>query len=122
MSQFEEGPYLSPKCRVGTILHDEMLGDVKVVRIQAEPIKWPLCLAPQGQGRQSIPEFPVLCDDLVRAICEETAQTVAEGWGVPISLVKRWRLAVAGDDPNTLVAISIKKQDPKFRRRFYRRR
>ena len=117
--EFEDGPYLPPKCRVGTVLHDEMLGDVKVVAIQTEPVRWPLCEAPRHRGKNPISEFPVLCGDLVRAVCEETMETVSEGWGVPISLVRRWRAVIAGSNSNISTAISLRKHDAKFRRRFY---
>ena len=122
MITLESGTYSPPpRCRVGSVLHDEMLGDVKIVRMMKEPIRWPLCEAPTRPGRNPLDEVPVLCGDLVRAVCEETLKTVSETWGVPISMVKRWRAAVAGNKDNVDTLIAIRRHDPEFRRRFYPR-
>ena len=123
MSELDSGPYYPPKgCRVGTVLHDEMLGDVKVVRIQKAPRRWPLCTAPRRPGRNPLQEIPVLCGDLVRAICEEPREAIAESWGVPISLVNQWRKAVAGSEANVQTVLLLKRHQPAFRSRFYTQR
>jgi hypothetical protein len=119
MSELIEGPYKPPKCRMGSVLHDEMLGDVRVVGRSKAPIAWPLCEEPPRPGPNPFGTIPILCGDLVKAVCEESTNAVAEWWGVSPRLVRRWRQAISGEDTNISTALTLKRYDPEFRRKFY---
>jgi len=110
------GPYNPPKCRVGSMLHDEMLGDVRVV---GKKNGWPLCDEPPRPGPNPFGEIPVLCGDLVKAIVEESIDAICEEWEVSPRLVRRWRSAVAGTDKGVSTALALKRFDTTFRKKFY---
>jgi hypothetical protein len=114
------GPYEAPECEVGDILHDEMLGDVEVVGFQRGSLRWPLCKAPITPGPRPLNRIPVLCGDLVRAVCEETNAVVCKYWKVPRSVVLKWRRAITGVQEGLESALALKRMDPKFRKKFYR--
>ena len=40
--------------------------------------------------------LPILCGDLVRAVCEEDELTVAHYWGVTRYIVEQWKRAISG--------------------------
>jgi hypothetical protein len=106
-----------PAFAIGDTLRDEMVGSVEVV---AEADGWPLYQEPPRRGPNPSRQLPILCGDLVRAVCDETIEDVAEHWGVPPYLVRQWRQAIAGQDNGIEVAIALRKADPKFRRKFWR--
>jgi len=65
--------------------------------------------------------MPILFAGLVRAVAEEEAVVVAHYWGVARNTVVAWKRAVADcDDSNAVfAALSVKRMDPAFRRKFY---
>ena len=119
MQELIAGPYHPPKLRVGSRVHDEMLGEVKVVGRQTGPIPWPLCDEPPRPGPNPAGQIPILCGELVRALCEESIDAVSQYWAVSPRLVRRWRAAIAGTKKGVATALALKKHSPAFRRRFY---
>lgn len=113
------GPYLAPPCKVGDPLHCEMFGDVTVRGFSRAPVRWPLCYPKRWKGRPFGAKVPILCGDLVRAVCEESAHAVSEHWGASITLVRRWRELIAGTKEDVATYLAIKRLDPEFRARFY---
>jgi hypothetical protein len=112
MYRWFAGPYVAPPSPIGAMLHDEMLGDVKIVG-KCKPLSWPVTDYRGG-------EIPILCGDLVRAVCEEEEMAVAHYWGVSKYIVNKWREAIAGEKVSSLVhtALAIKRHDPKFRKKW----
>jgi hypothetical protein len=115
--RWRAGPYRPPAYCVGTVLHDEYRGDVKVEGTTDAPIPWPG--ATYKKGRRDV-LLPILCGDLVRAVCEEDEQTVAHYWGVSFYMVEAWKRAISGaEDANGVFAgLVMKRNDPKFRKKF----
>ena len=115
--RWRAGPYRPPAYCVGTVLHDEYRGDTKVVGTTDAPIPWPG--ATYKKGRRDV-LLPILCGDLVRAVCEEDEQTVAHYWGVSFYMVETWKRAISGaEDANDVFAgLVVKRNDPKFRKKF----
>ena len=115
--RFRAGPYHPPAAPVGTILHDEYLGDVKVAGMTDAPIAWPG--SKYNRGRHDT-LLPILIGALVRAICEEDELTVAHYWGVTRHIVNQWKRAVAGEEDSNMVAfnLALKRRNLEFRRRF----
>ena len=105
-----------PKFKVGGTLRDEMMGDVEVVDVLNG---WPAYREPHRRGPQPDRLIPVLCGDLVRAVCDESINDVAEHWGVQPHQVKQWRRAIAGTDTGVEVAIALKRADATFRKKFW---
>jgi len=116
--RWRAGPYRPPVYGVGTILHDEYRGDVVVHGFTKAPIPWPATTYQPGKGESSL--LPILCGDLVRAVCEEDELTVAHYWGVSFYMVKVWKQAISGaKDANEVFAgLLMKRNDPKFRKKF----
>jgi hypothetical protein len=112
------GPYHAPTVSTGVVLHDEWRGDVTVDGFTKAPIPWPA--AEYQHGRAESPVLPILCGDLVRAVCEEDELTVAHYWGVTRYIVEQWKRAISGaTDPNGVkVGIAFKRNDPAFRKKF----
>ena len=112
------GPYRAPAVNVGSVLHDEYRGDVKVEGMSDAPISWPA--ADYRKGRGEAPLLPILCGDLVRAVCEEDELTVAHYWGVTRYMVEQWKRAICGakDSDGVFAAMAFKRDDPEFRKRF----
>lgn len=104
-----------PEFKVGDILHDEMAGDVEVV---GEANGWPVYQEQPKRGPHR-GLLPVLCGDLVRAVCDEPVNDVAEHWDVSTNLVKQWRRAIAGPDGGIEVGIALKRADRKFRKKYW---
>jgi hypothetical protein len=114
---FRAGPYRPPVYSVGTVLHDEYRGDLKVEATSDAPIPWPA--ASYKKGRRGA-MLPILCGDLVRAVCEEDELTVAHYWGVSYYMVEAWKRAIAGakNSNEVFTNLVVKRADPKFRKKF----
>ena len=112
------GPYRAPAVNVGSVLHDEYRGDVEVEGFSDAPVPWPA--ADYRRGRGEAPLLPILCGDLVRAVCEEDEIAIAHYWGVTPYMVEQWKRAIArATDPNhVFVGLALKRSDPAFRKRF----
>ena len=91
---------------------------MKVEGFTEAPIPWPA--ASTGRAGGQSPLLPILCGDLVRAVCEEDELTVSHYWGVTRYMVERWKQAISGaTDPNgVFIGLAIKRDDPEFRKRF----
>jgi len=115
--RWRAGPYRPPVFNVGMALHDEYRGDVKVEGTTDAPIPWPGVRYTKGR-RETL--LPVLCGDLVRAVCEENEMTVAHYWGVSFYMVEAWKRAISGaKDANEVFAgLVMKRNDPAFRKKF----
>ena len=88
------GRTMPPTVSIGTVLHDEWRGDMTVDGFTKAPIPWPA--AEYQHGRADVPVLPILCGDLVRAVCEEDELTVAHYWGVTRYIVEQWKRAISG--------------------------
>ena len=109
--QWTAGPYQPPHAKVGAKLHDEMLGDVTVEGVTDAPVSWP---ATTFRGRL----IPILCGDLVRAVCEEVEVVTAHYWGVTKYVVNQWRKALADGETSLTVVhavLAVKRHDPEWR-------
>ena len=111
------GPYRPPAVNVGSVLHDEYRGDVKVDGTTDAPIPWPGANYNKGRNESLL---PILCGDLVRAVCEEDELTVAYYWNVTRYMVVQWKRALTGaTDSNTVFnKLTMKRNDPAFRKKF----
>ena len=112
------GPYQAPAAKLGATLHDERSGDVTVAGFTEAPIPWPAAEYRQARGQS--PLLPILCGDLVRAVCEEDELTVSHYWGVTRYIVERWKEAISGatDPDGVFIGLALKRDDPEFRKRF----
>ena len=113
------GPYRAPAVNVGSVLHDEYRGDIKVEGMSDAPISWPAADYRRGRGIER-GLLPILCGDLVRAVCEEDELTVAYYWGVTRYMVEHWKQAIAGSKTSDGVfsGLALKRGNPEFRRKF----
>jgi hypothetical protein len=113
------GPYRAPNVNVGKTLHDEMRGDIEVEGFTEAPIPWPAADYRRGRGIER-GLLPILCGDLVRAVCEEDELTVAYYWGVTRYMVEQWKQAIAGSKTSDGVfsGLALKRGNPEFRRKF----
>jgi hypothetical protein len=113
------GPYHAPNVNVGKTLHDEMRGDIEVEGFTEAPIPWPAADYRRGRGIER-GLLPILCGDLVRAVCEEDELTVAYYWGVTRYMVEQWKQAIAGSKTSDSVfsGLALKRGNPEFRRKF----
>jgi len=111
------GPYCAPSVKVGAVLYDEYRGDVAVDGMTNAPIPWPG--SNYNKGRH-VALLPILCGDLVRAVCEEDELTVAHYWGVTQYMVEQWKRALAGaKGANGVYAgLAFKRNAPEFRKKF----
>jgi hypothetical protein len=112
------GPYEPPQFEVGSTVHDEALGDVVVVGTEKKT-GWPLCDEPTRPGPNPYGKIPILTGDLVRAVCEESIDAVAEHWKVKPRLVRRWREAIAGTTEDVNTALALLRHNPNFRKKWY---
>jgi len=115
--RWRAGPYRPPTMKVGAVLHDEYRGDVTVDGTTDAPIPWPGSNYSKGRHESLL---PILCGDLVRAVCEEDELTVARYWGVTRYMVEQWKRALAGaeDSNSVFFNLTMKRNEPEFRRRF----
>jgi len=115
--RWRAGPYRPPTVNVGAILHDECRDDVTVDGMTDAPIPWPGSNYNKGRHEALL---PILCGDLVRAVCEEDELTVAHYWGVTRHIVNQWKRKLAGveDSNNVYLNLAMKRNDPAFRKRF----
>jgi len=111
------GPYHAPVVNVGTILHDEFRGDVKVEGMSEAPVPWPA--AHHAKGRRGA-LLPILYGDLVRAVCEEEELTVAHFWNVTRYMVVQWKRAIAGADSadGVFINLAMKRTNSAFRAKY----
>ena len=112
------GPYHAPAVNVGAALHDEWRGDVTVDGFTKASIPWPG--VKYRHGRSSAQFLPILCGDLVRAVCEEDELTVSHYWGVTRYIVEQWKRAISGatDANGVRVGLAFKRENPAFRKKF----
>jgi len=110
------GPYHAPAVNVGTILHDEFRGDVRVEGMSEAPVPWPGAVYNRGRHDALL---PILCGDLVRAVCEEEL-TVAHFWNVTRYMVVQWKRATAGvaSADGVFINPAMKRNEPGFRAKF----
>ena len=102
---------------VGSVIHDELHGDVTVLGVTDSPIRWPGFKPRQSGHHRGL--MPVFFDGLVRAVVEEEGG-VAHYWGVTFPTVKFWRGAIAGfkDCNEVFAALAVKRADPAFRKKY----
>lgn len=86
------GPYQSPRVR----LHDELFcrvrnGPMVVYGWSDAPIPWPMT---RTLGRRGGAPTIIVCDDLVRALEQESNIAVQHWWGVGVGTVCKWRRAL----------------------------
>lgn len=115
---FRMGPYQAPVVNIGGTLFDERTqANVMVAGMTDAPIPWPGFNYSTGRHEGLL---PILCGDLVRAVCEEEELVVAHYWGVTRHMANEWKKAIAGADNSDQVALNIamKRADPEFRKRF----
>lgn len=87
-------PYRVPDVKRGDWLHDEIHGLVCVGGYTKDRIiPWPRV---KKNGRAQL----ILCGDLVRAVKTESATAVAHNWGVSVTTVWSWRVALGVDNKN----------------------
>jgi len=115
--KFRAGPYRPPAVNVGKKLEDLHLGEVQVDGITKAPIPWPGTTYTRGRHEGLL---PILCGDLVRAVCEEDENTVAHYWGVTRHMVNEWKKSIAGAETSNevFVNLAIKRADPAFRKKY----
>jgi hypothetical protein len=102
---------------VGDRLTDHCTGEV--VRVVAKDDEgWPLMEGPRRPGPNP-GIIPILCGDLVKAVCEESIGSVAKHWGVKPGLVRKWRKAIAGQDKCVSTALTLLAYDPSFRKKTF---
>ena len=112
------GPYKAPAVKSSKILHCEWHGDLTVECITKAPIPWPAARYRHARGLS--PMLPILCGDLVRAVCEEDELTVSHYWGVTRYIVEQWKRAITGATTadGVMLALGFKREDPAFRKKF----
>jgi len=114
---FRAGPYIPPKLKVGSVVHDEYYGDVTFEGMTDAPIPWPGFHCARGRHKGLM---PILCGGLVRAVIEEEETVVSHYWGVNRYMPNQWKRALAGcEDSNAVfAALAIKRADPAFRKKY----
>lgn len=83
-----QSPYIAPSVRRGDTLLDLARGEfVTVGGYSSGPIAWPRKLK---NGRAAL----IVCDELARAVREESEIAIAHHWGVNVGTVWAWRKAL----------------------------
>ena len=116
--RWRAGPYRPPVVNVGMVLHDEHRGaDVKVEGVTDAPIPWPAASYRMGR-RESL--LPILCGDLVRAVCEEDELTVCALLGREPLHGGAWKRSIseAEKSNDVFAGLVMKRNDPTFRKQF----
>jgi hypothetical protein len=81
------GPYRTPRFKYGSVVQDEIRGEVKVVGLKNARIPWPIGLRERGRAL-------VIMGDLARAVRWESALAISYWWGVWPNAVTAWRKAL----------------------------
>jgi Ni/Co efflux regulator RcnB len=81
------GPYTTPRYKYGSVVMDELRGEVTLVETSSAKIPWPI-------GTRGRAKTLVLYKDLARAVRRESNQAVAYWWGVTPQTVTKWRKAL----------------------------
>lgn len=81
------GPYRAPRFNFGSVVSDEIRGDVKVVGLSDARIPWPI-------GRKGRAQGLVVTEGLVRAVRQESVLAVSYWWGITDRTVTVWRRAL----------------------------
>ena len=87
--RFYFGPYCAPRVQIGDRLECEIRGELVVGRWSGGPITWPQAKNPKGGGWMLI-----VCDDLARAVRQESNIAVAHHFGGNVKIVAQWRKAL----------------------------
>ena len=85
--QLHFGPYRTPRCKVGSVVKDEIRGRVKIIGLSDTRIPWPLAM---NWTHRSL----VVYRGLARALRLETLQAVAYWWGVSGEQIRILRRAL----------------------------
>lgn len=83
------GPYVTPICVPGTMVECEVRGAVTVVGLSAGPIPWPM-------GTSNGVSELIVFKGLSKALRRESAQAVADAWGVEAPVVEQWQAQCHG--------------------------
>lgn len=78
------GPYLTPVFAVGTAVECEIRGLVHIVRLHDAPVPWPV-------GERNGVEALVVYKSLARALRQETPETVAACFDIPLQTAIDWQ-------------------------------
>ena len=115
--RWRAGPYRPPVYNVGTVLPDEYRGDTKVEGTTDASIPWPGATYTKGRRKCCCRSCAAIW---FRAVCEEDEQTVAHYWGVSFYMVETWKRAISGaaSANDVFAGLVMKRNDPKFRKKF----
>ncbi len=78
------GPYRTPRFKYGSVVKDEIRGEVKVVGLNDARIPWPIGLRARGKSF-------VMFGGLARADRRESALAIGYWWGITTRTVADWR-------------------------------
>jgi hypothetical protein len=81
------GPYRTPRFKLGSVVQDEIRGEVRITRITAGRIPWPVGIRNRGWSL-------VVYGDLARAIRRESPAAVMYWWGISRRTTVVWRRAL----------------------------
>jgi hypothetical protein len=81
------GTYRTPRFRYGRTVRCEVRGEVEIVGLHEAPIPWPV-------GKKGRAKALVVFKDLARAVRRESEVAVAHHWGVGVTAVWKWRVAL----------------------------
>jgi hypothetical protein len=81
------GPYVAPRCQVGSRLFCEVRGQVIVCGISAGRIPWPI-------GKRGRARSLVVCGDLAKALQRESNIAICYWFGITGQTVTKWRKAL----------------------------
>jgi hypothetical protein len=79
------GPYRTPRCKIGGILYDVLLGDLRVTGLTEGPIPWPVSMRRGGSPRV------IVTPELAAAVALESVLAITHHWGFDRSTVSRLR-------------------------------
>lgn len=81
------GPYVTPRYTIGSVVMDEVRGEVTIVGTSAGRIPWPI-------GQTVRARSLVVYEGLARAIRQEAGVAVCHHWGITGQTVTKWRKAI----------------------------